>query len=1267
MKRLILWCVLPVLIAVASAPVYAQTAATGTVSGTVKDSSGAVVPGAEVQLIDLATNQSRNQVTNDIGQYIFPTVLPGEYKVTVTMPGFRQAVVSQLKVDVAKSYLVNLTLEVGEVADTIEVAATSAVELRTLDSTVGTSVRGEQLLRLPNPNRSAVTMLTLQPMVQPMRGVGVLGGGQVAGARSDQSTFNLDGADATDLVAGTAGYTGTLGAPTPMIPVPAESVEELQVSTTNPNATFGRSAGGQMNLVTRRGTNALHGSAYWYHQNDNLDANRWEFNRVGIKKPELKDNRFGFSLGGPIVKDRTFIFGHYEGRRFPKSVSVARLVPSSSLKTGILRFRDAAGNVVSYPIANFDPRNKGLSPVVADLWNRLPDGNDATLGDGLNHLGFRAPADATSTSDFAVLRLDHSFNDRWRFDGTYRYSRENTLDVSQLDIAGLTAGATKGKAIPLAGTPVQPRFSSMRLTGQISPTLVNEFGFGYARNWWAYKRVAPFPQVKGTNAAIMAALGFLDQGIDVDTQRARSRVWRDHLWQFTDNVSWIKGKHTFQFGGTWRRTPVFHQRDDKVVGSLTSLVAELDRGTAVAIPSSSRPPTCGAGVTTNCLSAGDVTRWDRLFAAALGMVDKAGVLMARDGSLKPLPPGTPLEINAQFHAVEFYASDIWRVRPSLTLSLGLTYQVQTPPVDQDGKQTFITDAATGEILSAAHYYGRRRAAAQQGDVYNPTLGYVPIRQSNRKYLYDIDWNNLGPRVAAAWNPSFQEGVLGTLFGQGKTVIRGGYSRVYDRINGVGIVMIPILGVGFAQTITCIGPRIDGTCAGSSDPTNAWRLGVDGSSVPLPAAPAVKVPIVPRAPFEEVLSFSIDSALKVGRSDSINFTIQREMPGNMLLEIGYAGRLGRNLHQSSQLSAVPYFMKDKASGQTLAQAFDAVAQQLRAGVSPTAVAPQPWFENQLKGASFCGTSCTIALARAQSAAFQNGLLNSLWTFIQLRRPGGAITNMQVLDLWVRQDQGRSNYHSGFLSLRKRFSHGLALDLNYTLSRSLDQYGLNQEFIGVVSNGFDLNLDYGPTLWDRAHVVNGHWIYELPIGRSGSNFARKLLGGWYTAGIVTANSGLPLTVGQHPQVFGGDPINFAITAGAIPTRKPDFGNSTHQGVSGSGGVGTTGNPAAKGTGLNLFSNPEDVYKSFRHVLISQDGRHGRGVLRGLPRWNLDMSVGKRTAITEEVQAVFSVDLFNILNRVEFNDPGLSLLAPATFGVLSSQFANPRQIQFGLRFEF
>src|SRR5262245_21443855 len=358
----------------------AQTAATGVIVGTVTDPSGGTVTGALIKGVDDSTGQSRSALTNKAGEYALTGLGPGAYKITASATGFRQALVPRFVVEVAKSYNVNFALELGSVADSVEVKETAASELQTQDAAVGVVITGESLLRMPAINRSAFTFFQLQPMVVPTRGIATLSAGQhlagqVAGARADQNTYTIDGLDATDLTAGTNFYARAatdVNGPDPMIPVPAESVQEFRLSATNGNATYHEGAGGQLSLLTRRGSNDPHGTAYYYLQNDAMNANRWDYNRTGIKRPALHDNRFGGSLGGPLVNDHTFFFAHYEGRRLPQSLPANRLVPTATLRQGILRFVDGNGAVGSYDVQRFDPRGLGVSPVVQSFWNRLP-------------------------------------------------------------------------------------------------------------------------------------------------------------------------------------------------------------------------------------------------------------------------------------------------------------------------------------------------------------------------------------------------------------------------------------------------------------------------------------------------------------------------------------------------------------------------------------------------------------------------------------------------------------------------------------------------------------------------------------------------------------------------------------------------------------------------------------------------------------------------------------------------------------------------------
>src|SRR5262249_51432784 len=358
---------------------------------------------AKVDLTNVDTSDTRSMQTNASGQYVFPGLPPGTYTLKFTKPGFATTTVSAFKADVTKSYTFDIKLEIHSGAETVEVTATGQAELQTTDAVVGGVIGGALLTRLPTLNRDATELLTLQPGSTPYddsTGFGN-GGGTIAGARSDPNTVSLDGIDITDNV-----MTGGANEQ-PIVPVGVDSVDEFRVGVTNNNASFGRSSGGQITLISHSGTNTYHGTAYWFHQNDNLNANTWELNHTPVRdntgaitspstpRPEQKDNRVGVSFGGPIRKDKTFIFGNYEIRRFPQALAFTRLVPSDTLKQGKLIFNGTTydlgapagtGGCGSAGTTDCDPRHLGISPTVQSLWNLMPTGNDNTVpgADGVN-------------------------------------------------------------------------------------------------------------------------------------------------------------------------------------------------------------------------------------------------------------------------------------------------------------------------------------------------------------------------------------------------------------------------------------------------------------------------------------------------------------------------------------------------------------------------------------------------------------------------------------------------------------------------------------------------------------------------------------------------------------------------------------------------------------------------------------------------------------------------------------------------------------------
>jgi carboxypeptidase family protein len=1303
-------------------PAWAQTASTAIVLGTVTDPAGAIVPDAKVDLTNVATSETRSVQTNASGQYVFPGVAPGTYTLKFTKPGFATTTVSAFKADVTKSYTFDIKLEIRSSAETVEVNATSAAELQTTDAVVGGVIGGALLSRLPTLNRDATELLTLQPGSTPYddsTGFGN-GGGTIAGARSDQNTVSLDGIDITDNV-----ITGGANEQ-PILPVGVDAVDEFRVGVTNNNASFGRSAGGQITLISRSGTNSYHGTAYWFHQNDDLNANTWELNHTPVRdntgaitspftpKPEQKDNRVGVSFGGPIRRDKTFIFGNYEVRRFPQALPFTRLVPSDTLKQGKLVFGGTTydlgapagtGGCGASGTTDCDPRHLGISPTVRALWGLMPTGNDNTVpgADGVNILGLRGTVPASLKNDGVAVKLDHNFTDKVHFFGRYSYSRSLSPNGGQVDLRG--------------SSPTNPSVSQLRGDGiiaglewQLRPNLLNSFRGGWVRARQDFSVIRPSSsaeqlQLPGTASAasqtgfialapgLATGAGFLDTVVDVDTQRARHQSIYDSNKQYSDFLTWTKGKHTIVGGANMRWLPTIHDRDDKVIGSVNSLVAALDGDHNFTIAEGNRPPG---------LAASDVTRWDRLYSASLGLVDNVGILTASDGKLNPLPFGATLVARATLRSYDFFWQDTWRMTPSLTMTYGVSYGWQTTPQERDGKQALMVDASNGnKVLTASDYLGAKEAAAAAGDFFNPTIGYMPIRSSGRSNVFNVDYGDIAPRFSIAWNPSYRGGLLGRIFGERKTVIRGGYGISYDRINTVGSVIIPMLGVGFAQTLTVGAPNCNasgtpgpGCGANTTAGASIFRVGQDGT-IPTPAPLGTQsIPVVPNGFLAETLSFADDPDAKVGRNHMVDFTIQRELPGNMLLEVGYIGRYARDLLNNVNFNSSPLMFKDKVSGQTFAQAYDVLSAQVR---NKQTITPQPFFENLIPLGACNGIlgvsagSSTACLAQGDAGDFTSFNVSDLFLIMDIVRGLGAglptFNNLNILDMFVRTHRDFSNYHAAFLALHNRGWHGLQFDLNYTFSKSLDQIGTVQNSASYFASSFNPAYEYGPSFFDRPHIVNATYSYDLPfghghrLGSSSHEWFNHIIGGWYTAGVVRIASGQPLTViqGLSGSSLGGGLI-FGVAQAAIPTVNPSsLGGGVHGDVCSSGGVGSAGDgpncgAGNTGTGVNYFANPGAAINDFRPILLASDGRTGRGQpLRGFGIRTFDMRIGKETKFHEKYGFEISADLFNAFNHPIFLNPTLDLTNQATFGVVSStvvpanRTSSSRWIQLGLRFNF
>jgi Carboxypeptidase regulatory-like domain len=345
-------------------------------SGVVTDPSGAIIPKASVEVSNVETGAQRSTTADDQGRYTFPQMPPGTYRITANASGFTSATVDQVHLLVNTPAVINLHLEVGRSTQTISVASGDTAQVSTQDATLGNAIGTRPIIQLPFLARNVVNLLSLQP--------GVTSGGNVNGGKSDQGNVTLDGVDVNDQQYRSA-FTSVLRNT-------LDSIQEFRTTTTNGNADAGRTSGAQVALITKSGTNELHGALYEYHRNTLTSANDFFNNLAGISRQKLIQNTFGAALGGPIRKNRLFYFLNFEGRRDASEATALRVVPNALFRQGIFTYQNSAGNLLqltSAEIKGLDPTAQGVNPNVLKVLQAYPEPNDKTVGDGLNTAGYR--------------------------------------------------------------------------------------------------------------------------------------------------------------------------------------------------------------------------------------------------------------------------------------------------------------------------------------------------------------------------------------------------------------------------------------------------------------------------------------------------------------------------------------------------------------------------------------------------------------------------------------------------------------------------------------------------------------------------------------------------------------------------------------------------------------------------------------------------------------------------------------------------------------
>ena len=850
-------------------------------------------------------------------------------------------------------------------------------------------------------------------------------------------------------------------------------------------------------------------------------------------------------------------------------------------------------NGITYP-ANYgctgscDPLGMGLNPLVSQIWSQYEPvsntGCSQSLCDGVNILGYAGTLSVPISSKFAVTRIDHDFSPKQHFMASYRYYNIKVTGDEEVDIGGFFPGDTKGTPASASGDPVQAWYLVAGLTTNITSHTTNDFHYSWLRNWWAWSRDGAPPQIAGLGGALEIMSG-QSQTQDLapfnsNNQQIRARFWDGHDQMYRDDLSMLKGNHLFQLGGTYQHNWDWHQRNDSG-GTINAYpVYSLGDGSSGSkLDNAGFQPCSGLNNLAQVTTIKDCTS---LAAAALGVVSIASQVFTRTGSNLTLnPPLSSAFDQSKIPYYNVYFSDTWHMKPSLTLTYGLGWALEMPPVEAQGKQAMVVDASD-EPITTSDYLAARERAALQGQVYNPELGFALVGNAGngRKYPYNPFYGEFSPRVALAWNPHFDSDSLGgKIFGHDNTVIRGGYGRSYGRTNGVAQVLVPLLGLGLEQPIACNSNVVTAGawgCAAANSGTwsNAFRVGTTSSStggptVPLSSLATATLPQPVYPGYNNPASSApeaLDPNFRPNVIDSFNFTIQRQLNRRMMMEVGYIGRRITDEFEPIQLNAVPYMMT--MGGQTFANAYKNVVLQYCGGVAGLggggcggsalpnpgagpqagAVTTQPFFETALAGTGYCTgyTSCTAAFVANEGVNGTQNLMNaqvwSIWSDLDqgafnfpstlmstpIAANCGAGTNnygcsgQYTSGIFENASVGFGNYNAAFVSFKMADWRGLTLQSNLTWSKALGTGAQAQSSSELAAlDPFNLKEMYGRQAFDRRFIYNMFLVYQPAFFKGQSGILGHVLGGWTFASIFTAGTGLPfqaVTTDADYQSFG-----------------------------------------------------------------------------------------------------------------------------------------------------
>lgn len=1233
--------------------INAQT--TGSINGSANDSNGAAVVGATVKLVNTENGAVRTTVSGDKGEYAFSQVAPGMYTISVEGKGFKKTVASDIRVEVSKIAEVTSVLQVGLASETVTVTGSQEV-INTSSPSLTNVISTRQIRDLPLPSRNPLDLAALQA------GIAVTGsntrGASVAGLRGSATNVTQDGINAMDNFVKTDSFFA-ISSPS------LNSIDEFSITTGTVGPDAGRGAA-QVNMITRSGTNAFHGSLFYLTNNSALQANAFFNNFNGPKadgtantlRPDIHQHFFGGTIGGPMIlprfgeggqylykgQDKSFFFFSYEGFREKFGATRNRTVFSPEARTGLFRYIGTNGvlqTVNLLPLGNFHT----LNPITQAQLNAMPAGNNTLVGDGLNTVGSTLTITGADPNNKYVARIDQQIAKSSKF-GTHKlefvYNRAKFL---------LKPDTFNGIEAPFPGG-----INAFQRSLRVLYTLALHSEFGSSTNVFRFGR--QYAPVEFTRDAppTAAFITLASPATNFDNQ-FMSQGRNTKVKQFSDNYVMPKGSHIFSLGTDFQQVSAITYNDAGI-------------NTTVTLGTNGSNPNGLLQASFPFSSTADFGRAAAVYADLVGLLGSASATFNVTSATSGFVQGATRERTFKQNDIAIFGQDQWRARNNLTLSYGLRWEYEGVPSIPNG---LAIQPKASDIFGVSGF----------GNLFKPTAPAGPppgvatqqfVSGTTGIPLYNKDWNNFAPFVGLAYSPNFDKGIGRLLFGKPSTSsIRLGYSISYLQ-DGFTVVS-NALGTGTTNP---------GLIQSSANTTPIGVLTTAG--VPLPAL-TFTIPITDKQNFDINPNnglWAFNPNLRTPYVQQWNIGYEREVAKDMAIEIRYTGNHALKLFRAVDYNEVNIFengfLKEFLNAQSNLAARGGVsfAPDGTAGLAacPTCVAlpnMAKFFTGLALGTGFSSSTFITNLNANNVGAFANTL--SFSNTYKANRQSATIglpanffvANPNALNARILGNDAMSNYNSLQLEFRKRFSRGLQFQADYTWSKAFSDAPDAAGSQSTATNYRTLRnrrLDYRRSNQDQTHRFVANSVYELPFGKgrsylNSSGVLDKVIGGWSIGSIVTWQSRPPFNITAGRSTFNSNTAN--TPAQLVGITADQF--KSNLGIFKTAGAVFYVNPAI----LDIVTNAAGKVTSSKLkaglMAAPAPGTFGNFPLNEFvgPRYfNLDLSVVKRVKVGENVSLELKSSMINVLNHPNFVYTG-SNFDSTTFGQITSTSGSARIINF------